>query len=398
MNWPSVQKCGISVIGRWRQFPLEDTWDALPGFSHRNRQILHEAGRPFRSVHGFRLAWISAARLGPRRPSSMIAIDRFSVGSCVHGAGADRGPSLSQTCPMPSAESDAPIRFLRTAFEPTDWVAVFLKSYERGTVAQRVAALAAVETERFQRWLRAMNAARYNVFVSVNAIAPGCRARTRDAIGDVRHVFLDADHDGRATLLRVSGRSDLPRPSYVLHSSPDHVHIFWRVGGFDHASVERLQKHLARELQTDPAATPVTQTTRLPGFFNHKRAQPHLVTVEYLDVNARYRPEDFPTPAEPPSWTPTRRPLVSALVAPAVERARRYLESVPPAIAGQHGDVHTFRICCRLVRGFALNDDQALDVLSDWNERCQPPWSAGELRDKLRRAARYGREPVGGLL
>jgi hypothetical protein len=304
----------------------------------------------------------------------------------------------SSTYSMPCADRDAPLRFLRTLFQPTDWVAVFLKSYETSRVIQRVGPVSWIQTERLQRWLRAMNAGKFNVFVSVNAIASGRRARTRDAIGSVRHVFLDADRVGRATLSRVTGRSDLPRPSYVLHSSPDHVHIFWRVGGFDRASVERLQKHLARELQTDPAATPVTQTSRLPGFFNHKRAQPHLVTVEYLDVNARYGPEDFPTPTEPPSWTPPLRPPASGPATPAVERARRYLQSVPPAIAGQHGDLHTFRVCCRLARGFALNDDQALDVLSDWNARCQPPWSAGELRDKLRRAARYGREPVGGLL
>jgi hypothetical protein len=40
--------------------------------------------------------------------------------------------------------------------------------------------------------------------------------------------------------------------------------------------------------------------------------------------------------------------------------------SVPPAIAGQHGDVHTFRICCRIARGFALDDEQALHVLAEW--------------------------------
>lgn len=299
---------------------------------------------------------------------------------------------------MLAADRDRPIRFLRTAFQPTDWVAVFLKSYESGTVTQRVGPVAWVQTERCQRWLHALNGQTFNVFVSVNAIAQGRRSRTRDAICSVRHVFLDADQDGPAVLSRVEARFDLPTPSYVLRTSPNHVHIFWRVEGFDPASVERLQKHLARELQTDPAATPVTQTTRLPGFFNHKRAQPHLVTVEYFDVNARYGPEDFPTPTVAPSWTPPLRPPAGVPGAPAVERARRYLESVPPAIAGQHGDVQTFRICCRLVRGFALNDDQALDVLSDWNERCQPPWSADELRDKLRRAARYGREPVGGLL
>jgi hypothetical protein len=71
---------------------------------------------------------------------------------------------------------------------------------------------------------------------------------------------------------------------------------------------------------------------------------------------------------------------------------------VPPAIAGQHGDVHTFRVCCRLIRGFALTDEQALTALAEWNGRCQPPWSAEELLDKLRRAARYGREPIGALL
>src|SRR5205809_8119156 len=81
-----------------------------------------------------------------------------------------------------------------------------------------------------------------------------------------------------------------------------------------------------------------------------------------------------------------------------VERARRYLAAVSPAIAGQHGDLHTFRICCRLARGFALNDPDALGVLADWNSHCQPPWTERELLDKLRRARRYGREPIGGLL
>ena len=300
---------------------------------------------------------------------------------------------------MAPADRHAPIRFLRTLFEPTDWVAIFLKSYERSGVAQRVGPVSWVQSERFQRWLRAMNARRYNVFVSVNAIASGRRSRTRDAIGAVRHVFLDADHDGSAVLSRVEARQDLPSPSYVLHSSPNRVHVFWRVRDFDCDSVERLQKQLARELQTDPAATPVTQNTRLPGFFNHKRAQPHLVTIDYRNVDVRYGPEDFPPVKEADAWPQSVGSHESRnFDLPAIERAKRYLASVPPAIAGQHGDVHTFRVCCRLTRGFALDDEQALHVLAEWNARCQPPWSEAELVDKLRRATRYGREPIGGLL
>ena len=141
--------------------------------------------------------------------------------------------SLCPTMPTSQVDRDAPIRFLKTVFEPTDWVAIFLKSYDRSGVAQRVGSVSWVQSERFQRWLRAMNARKYNVFVSVNAIASGRRSRTRDAIGAVRHVFLDADHDGSAVLSRVEARRDLPSPSYVLHSSPNRVHVFWRVSGFD---------------------------------------------------------------------------------------------------------------------------------------------------------------------
>ena len=308
-------------------------------------------------------------------------------------------PACMRTMPMAGVDRAAPVQFLSTVFEPEDWVAILLKSYDRTGFAQRVGPVSWVQSERVQRWLRAMNARKYNVFASVNAIAAGRRSRSRDAIGAVRHIFLDADHDGPAVLSRVAARRDLPSPSYVLHSSPNHLHLFWRVTGFDNDLVERLQKQLAHELETDRAATPVTQNTRLPGFFNHKRAEPHLVTIEYRNVDVTYRPENFPPVNEAAAWSKSVRPRErSNFDVPTIERAMRYLTSVPPAIAGEHGDVHTFRVCCRLTRGFALNEEQALTALADWNARCQPPWSLDEILDKLRRAARYGREPVGGLL
>jgi hypothetical protein len=144
---------------------------------------------------------------------------------------------------MAGVDRVAPVRFLETAFEPGDWVAILLKPHERGYVAQRVGPVSRVQSERFQRWLRAMNARKYSVFVSVNAIISGRRTRTRDAIGAVRHVFLDADGDGSAVLSRVESRRDLPPLSYVLRTSPNHVHLLWRVAGFDRDVVERLQKH-----------------------------------------------------------------------------------------------------------------------------------------------------------
>jgi hypothetical protein len=121
------------------------------------------------------------------------------------------------------------------------------------------------------------------------------------------------------------------------------LHLFWRIKGFDGTCVERLQKQLAKELQTDLAATPITQTTRLPVFLNHKHQQPHLVTIEYRDVDRRFGPQDFQdVPNSSPQALNFRRREAHADDLGTVERARRYLVSVPSAISGEHGDVHTF--------------------------------------------------------
>jgi hypothetical protein len=305
-----------------------------------------------------------------------------------------------------AVDREAPLRFLRTAFQPDDWVAIFLKAYDTGRVNQRVGPLDWIMHPRFQAWLRFKNSQKYNVYCGVNAIAPWKRTRTRDSVGAVRHVFLDADRNGPAVLARIDARSDLPEPSYVLHSSPGRIHVFWRVSGFEPHDVEALQKQLARELETDPTATPSTQATRLVGYNNHKYTAAHLVTIDYGRTDCLYTPTEFPpvsvitcdatTPV--PSTRARRGSYEGLRRLDLVERATRYLARVPPAIAGEHGDVHTFRVCCRLVRGFALDDEEALRVLAEWNVRCQPPWTEHDLQDKLRRARRYGREPIAALL
>jgi hypothetical protein len=286
---------------------------------------------------------------------------------------------------------EVPLRFLHAAYRPDDWIAVLLKSHDTGGTAQRVGPLSLITNPRFQAWLRAENARRFSVFVSVNAIRPQRKARTRDAIGEIRHFFLDADRDGPSVLARINARPDIPPPSFVIHSSPNRLHVLWRVSGFTKEGVEALQKRLATELDTDKAATSCAQLTRLPGFFNHKYRPAPLVLAESGPTRHAFRTSDFPRP-EP------RAVAADDSSADVRERARRYVAVIPPAVAGQHGDVATFRVCCRLVRGFALDDDDALSVLTDWNNACSPPWSEPELRAKLQAARRYGHEPLGGLL
>lgn len=298
---------------------------------------------------------------------------------------------------MAALDRAAPRAFLKSAFRADDTVAVFLKSYATGAVAQRVVSRDIATSDRFLAWLRARNAARWNVYVGVNAVDGRLRSRARRAVTAVRHVFVEADANAGAFLAEIDRRPDLPQPSYLLRTSPGRVHVLWRVGGMEVCQAEALQRALARELGGDPAATSCAQTTRVPGFFNHKRATPHLVTMLLGPIDSVYGATAFPERGVAPNALahPLSRPSASQ---DGLARARRYLESVPPAMAGAHGDLHTFKVCCRIVRGFDLDEESAIAALLMWNARCEPPWSEAELRRKVLGARQYGREPIGGRL
>jgi hypothetical protein len=89
-------------------------------------------------------------------------------------------------------------------------------------------------------------------------------------------------------------------------------------------------------------------------------------------------------------WTSNRLTLI--------ERARRYVNCVPGAIQGQAGDVSTYKLACKLIRGFDLTDGEALALLCCWNLRCVPPWSESDLISKITSARRNGKEPFGARL
>ncbi len=85
-------------------------------------------------------------------------------------------------------------------------------------------------------------------------------------------------------------------------------------------------------------------------------------------------------PSSPPSQ---KRRLQNHAPRSVLERARKYLAKLPPAISGQGGHDATFHAACKLVLGFGLDRADALALLNHWNEACQPPWSDRELEHKV---------------
>lgn len=80
-----------------------------------------------------------------------------------------------------------------------------------------------------------------------------------------------------------------------------------------------------------------------------------------------------------------------------IERAREYLLSVAPALQGEGGDHHTFVVACKL-KDLGLDKFAAFALMAEhWNPRCEPPWDAQALMQKIENAYSYGSEPVGVL-
>lgn len=80
------------------------------------------------------------------------------------------------------------------------------------------------------------------------------------------------------------------------------------------------------------------------------------------------------------------------------ERAIRYIAKMQPAIAGQGGHKATWDVAVMLAKGFGLSEDATFRILwTEYNPRCEPPWSEKELRHKARDAGR-ARLPDGFLL
>ena len=69
-----------------------------------------------------------------------------------------------------------------------------------------------------------------------------------------------------------------------------------------------------------------------------------------------------------------------------IERARRYISTIPAAVSGSGGHNATFHVACILVLDFELSPSEALILLSEYNQRCEPPWTEKELVHKIESA------------
>jgi hypothetical protein len=171
-----------------------------------------------------------------------------------------------KSMPHPPSASD----YLLDNFKPTDRIAVLVLNRQLGETTQRITTAQKASSPEFQAWLRYKNANGADIYVGMNALRHHASTRTKDDIEKISHVYLDLDHGGAASLQALENSDLVPRPNYVLNTSPEKFQVLWKVEGMTIEEAESLNHAMVREFDGDPAATDSTRVLRLPGFANKK--------------------------------------------------------------------------------------------------------------------------------
>ena len=192
----------------------------------------------------------------------------------------------------PGASFLSASEYILDNFEPSDRIAMLVLNRDLGEVLQRVTTAKKASSPEFQAWLRHKNATGSDIYIGMNPLRKRAATRTKQDIKSIRHVYLDLDHGGQEALNSIENSRAVPKPNYVLTSSPGKFQIIWKVEGLGLREAEGLLRAMAGECGGDPAATDATRVLRLPGFANKKYETNFFVEVRKLSERI-YRLRDF---------------------------------------------------------------------------------------------------------
>jgi hypothetical protein len=202
-------------------------------------------------------------------------------------------PEENTTAIVPS-----PSEYILDNFDPTDRIAMLVLNRDSGETIQRITSAQKASSPEFQAWLRYKNANGSDIYMGMNPLRQDASTRTKEDVDSIRHVYLDLDHAGPEALKSVNKSSAVPRPNYVLTSSPGKFQVVWKVEDMALEEAEGLLHAMAREFGGDSAATDATRVLRLPGFANKKYGTDFQVEARRESTNI-YHLRDFKLHIDP---------------------------------------------------------------------------------------------------
>lgn len=132
-------------------------------------------------------------------------------------------------------------------------------------------------------------------------------------------------------------------------------------------------------------------------FSIHPNGHVYVEAEPWQGIPPVFEPTWFPAPVLPPPPPIARTITLLDEYEYVMRRAEKWLAEVPGAVSGQGGDNQTWTVALGLVRGFVLRPTDAWYLLTQYNQRCSPPWNEKALRHKLEMAQRANRVAEGYL-
>ena len=182
--------------------------------------------------------------------------------------------------------------YILDAFEATQRIAILALNRDLRETVQRITRAEKAASPEFQAWLRHKNANGSDIYIGMNPLKQDAATRTKEEIDAIRHVYIDLDYGGENALKGIQKSCLVPKPNFVLTSSPDKFQVVWKVDGITLEDAEALLHALAREFGGDPAATDATRVLRVPGFANKKYDADFYVEAVRHSTD-RYHLRDF---------------------------------------------------------------------------------------------------------
>jgi hypothetical protein len=196
--------------------------------------------------------------------------------------------STERTAPFTPSASE----YILDNFEPTDRIAMLVLNRDSADTIQRITTAQKAASPEFQAWLRHKNANNWEIYIGMNPLKKDAWTRTKEDIESIKHVYIDLDHGGSEALEAIENSSVVPKPNYVLNSSPEKHQVVWNVEGMNLEEAEGLLRAMAREFGGDPAATDATRVLRVPGFAN-KKYEPNFYVEARRESTETYHLRDF---------------------------------------------------------------------------------------------------------
>jgi hypothetical protein len=197
---------------------------------------------------------------------------------------------------MPNSIS--PSKYILDNFKPSDRIAVLVRNRASEVIIQRIASAKDIAAGDFQAWLTKRNRAGFDIYIGMNTLKEGACTRTKRDILEIRHVYLDLDYRGPAALKAIHNSDEVPKPNFILDTSPGKHQVIWKIEDATPEDAEDLQQRMAHEFGADIAATDVSRVLRIPGFANRKYEAECLVrATKHSDKT--YSLRDFKLPSGP---------------------------------------------------------------------------------------------------